>query len=75
MRRLEWFGLVARTDQTRDAKKSFKNIPEIITKAGRLRQISTGVHGGPLIKSDAENDLRELEVRRWTQRAIDGEEW
>jgi hypothetical protein len=59
MRRLEWLGLVTRTDQTRAAKKRFENIPESITKAGRprprrqvppkRRQISTWIHGGPLI--------------------------
>jgi hypothetical protein len=64
-KRVEWIGHVVRIDQRRRVKKVFQSKPD-----GRRRR------GIPRLRwlEDVENDLREIKVNRWRQKAVDREE-
>jgi hypothetical protein len=65
-KRLEWTGHLVRMDHGRVVKKIFDSKPE-----GRRRRM-----GRPRSRwlEDAK-DLREMQVKRWQQKAVDREEW
>ena len=63
-KRLEWIGHVARMDRGRTVKKIFDSKTEGSIKRGRpkLRYLE-----------DVEKDLREMNVNRWREKAVDME--
>jgi len=65
-KRFKWIGHVVGMDQGRRVKKIFENKPKGCRRRGRPRLKWT---------EDVEKDLRETKVRRWRQKAVDGEEW
>jgi hypothetical protein len=66
IRRLEWLGHVVRMNETRSVKRIFQGKLEGRRGRGRpgLRWIN-----------DVEDDLRELDVKRWRMKALEREEW
>jgi hypothetical protein len=65
-KRVEGIGHVVRMDHGRTVKKIFESKPEGSRRTGRprLRWLE-----------DVQKDLREMEVNRWRQQAVDREEW
>jgi hypothetical protein len=66
IRRLEWIGQVIRINETRSVKKIFEG--KLEGRRGR---------GRPKLRwiNDVEDVLRNLGVKRWRVKALDGEEW
>jgi hypothetical protein len=64
--RLEWLGHVVRMNETRSVKKIFEG--KLEGQRGR---------GRPRLRciNDVEDDLRELGVKRWKTKALEGDEW
>jgi hypothetical protein len=66
IRRLEWLGHVVRMNETRSVKKIFEG--KLEGRRGR---------GRPRLRwiDDVEDDLRELDVKRWRTETFEREEW
>jgi hypothetical protein len=65
VRRLEWLGYVVRMDGARTVKKLLEGKPGTGIRKGRRR----------LRWIDVQSDFRNMGVKMWRSRALDGTEW
>jgi hypothetical protein len=66
VRRLEWFGHVIRMNETRNVKKIFEE--KLGGRTGRQRPRLRWI-------LNVEEDLRNLDIKRWRIKALDRVEW